>query len=344
MSLYRRSKGGNWWIDVSLPTGERVRKSTNTKDKKEAAELLASLIEGAWRVVNLGDKPKRTWLEAVDRWLKEKGHKKSIEDDKSQLRWLNPFLGGKFLHEISRDEIDFITEKRLEGEVSNSTVNRTLEVLRAMLNMAKDEWGWIDNVPKVRMLPKVEGRVRWLTHGEVVKLINELPAHLVPMVKFSLASGLRQANVKGLKWSQVDIENKRAWIHASESKTKKPIGVPLDSEALEVLQNEYGKHPEYVFTYKGNSIEQVNTKAWRAALKRAGITDFRWHDLRHTWASHHVQAGTPLQVLKELGGWSSIEMVMRYAHLCPDQLADYAERMAQTRLGSGTFTVQEGLN
>ena len=253
MSLYKREANGNWWIDVTLPTGERVRRSTGTKDKKEASELLASLNAEAWRVVNLGDKPKRTWLGAVDRWLKEKSHKKSIEDDKSHLRWLNPFLGMKYLHEINRGMIDFITEKRLEGEVSNSTVNRTLEVLRAILNIAKDEWEWIDTVPKVRMLPKVKGRVRWLTHDEVFKLIHELPEHLIPMVKFSLATGLRQANVKGLKWTQVDLENKRAWIHASESKTNKPIGVPLDSEAIDVLQNEHGKHPEYVFTYKGNS-------------------------------------------------------------------------------------------
>jgi integrase len=72
----------------------------------------------------------------------------------------------------------------------------------------------------------------------------------------------------------------------------------------------------------------VNTKAWRQALERAEIKDFRWHDLRHTWASWHVQAGTPLNVLQELGGWESVEMVRRYAHLSSEHLAGYVDRLS----------------
>ena len=82
-----------------------------------------------------------------------------------------------------------------------------------------------------------------------------------------------------------------------------------------------------VFTYKGRSVHQVNTKAWKRALERAGIANFRWHDLRHTWASWHVQTGTPLHVLQELGGWESVEMVRRYAHLSSQHLAQYVDKM-----------------
>jgi integrase len=78
-------------------------------------------------------------------------------------------------------------------------------------------------------------------------------------------------------------------------------------------------------------ITQVGTKAWYAALDRAGIADFRWHDLRHTWASWHVQNGTPLLALQELGGWQSSEMVRRYAHLAADQLSPYAVRLTALR-------------
>ena len=85
-------------------------------------------------------------------------------------------------------------------------------------------------------------------------------------------------------------------------------------------------------TYKNNSIEQCNTKAWRKALDRAGIADFRWHDLRHTWASWHVQNGTSLQELQMLGGWSSFEMVLRYAHLSSDHLRDAADRIGSMKL------------
>jgi integrase len=99
-----------------------------------------------------------------------------------------------------------------------------------------------------------------------------------------------------------------------------------------LIRKQLGKHPTYVFPWRGHKITQVNTKAWRQALERAGIDDFRWHDLRHTWASWHVQNGTPLNVLQELGAWESPEMVRRYAHFSADHLAPYAERLASLRV------------
>ena len=87
-----------------------------------------------------------------------------------------------------------------------------------------------------------------------------------------------------------------------------------------------------MFTFHGRPVSKAGTKAWRAVLARTGITDFRWHDLRHTWASWHVQKGTPLHILQELGGWESSEMVRRYAHLCSDHLAAYADKLAQPQM------------
>ena len=82
-----------------------------------------------------------------------------------------------------------------------------------------------------------------------------------------------------------------------------------------------------MFTYKGNPVTRCNNHAWHKALIRAGIENFRWHDLRHTWASWHVQNGTSLQELQQLGGWSSFEMVLRYAHLSSEHLKQAAERI-----------------
>lgn len=107
--------------------------------------------------------------------------------------------------------------------------------------------------------------------------------------------------------------------------------VPLNAEALAVVAKQLGKHATHVFSYQGSRITQVSTKAWYSALERAGIGDFRWHDLRHAWASWHVQGGTPLYVLQEMGGWASAEMVRRYAHLAADHLAPYAERLGGLR-------------
>jgi integrase len=106
--------------------------------------------------------------------------------------------------------------------------------------------------------------------------------------------------------------------------------VPFNDAALEVVTRQQGKHPVHVFTYEGNQVKQVSTRAWYKALKRAGIEAFRFHDLRHTWASWHVQNGTPLHVLQELGGWETSSMVRRYAHFASDHLAAYAGRVELT--------------
>ncbi len=119
-----------------------------------------------------------------------------------------------------------------------------------------------------------------------------------------------------------------AWIHADQAKGGKAIPVPLNSEAMTVVRGQIGKHKTVVFTFEGRPILQPNTKAWRKALVRVGIENFRWHDLRHTWASWHVQAGTPLHVLQELGGWETPAMVRRYAHLAPEHLAEHAARIS----------------
>ncbi len=93
-----------------------------------------------------------------------------------------------------------------------------------------------------------------------------------------------------------------------------------------------------VFTYKGKPVTQVNTKAWYKALERAGIEDFRWHDLRHTWASWLTQQGVPLNVIQEMGAWESSEMVRRYAHLAPEQFARHAQVLDD--LLNGTILTQ----
>ncbi len=104
-----------------------------------------------------------------------------------------------------------------------------------------------------------------------------------------------------------------------------------------VLRQEAGKHDKRVFTWQGRPIDTANTRAWRRALKEVGIESFRWHDLRHTWASWHVQNGTPLHVLQELGGWACFEMVQRYAHLSAEHLAEHAGNVSKLRAVTSTL-------
>ena len=295
-----------------------------------------------WRQNVLSERPRRKWQEAVERWLTEKAHKTTLENDVLSLRWLHPYLYDRYLDEIDRTLLDSIQMRRLEDGVRNATVNRMFEVVRAILRAAHSDWEWLETAPKIRMLPEPKRRIRWLKPAEVDRLLAALPEHLEQMARFTLATGLRESNVTQLEWSQVDLERRIAWIHADQAKARKAIAVPLNADAVLVLKRQRGRHPDRVFTFHGRPINKANTRAWRQALKRAGIENFRWNDLRHTWASYHVQRGTPVHVLQELGGWSNTEMVKRYAHLSVEHLAEYAERLSGHRTNSGTVDARTG--
>lgn len=327
MSLYRR--GEAWWIAFTTPSGKRVRRSAGTVDRQKAQELHDRLKTEVWRVQRLGEKPRRTWKEAVVRYLKETSHKATHKEDVANLAWMDQFLCDAYLDEVNRDMVEHISEAKLATGVANATVNRMLSTLRALLRKSAFEWEWIDRVPKVRLLREPKRRIRWITRQQAEVLLSELPKHLSEMARFSLATGLRQRNVTELQWSQVDLDNRRAWIHPDQAKSRKAIAVPLNAEALAVVRRQRGQHAEYVFCYQSRApLRWVGHETWRNAVKRAGLVNFRWHDMRHAWASWHVQQGTPLHVLQELGGWESSEMVKRYAHLSPEHLAEYAERIA----------------
>jgi len=338
MSLYKRKDSNIWWIKLAV-NGKRIQKSTGTDDRKAAEEYHDRIKVELWQQSRLGVKPKYLWQDAVIRWLNETSHKATHSDDIWILRGLDEHLRGVVLADINRDKLDEITDSRLSEGVKNATVNRMLAVIRAILRRAAYEWSWIEHVPKIRMLPLAKRRIRFLTQSDAQTLIAELPKHLADMVLFSLETGLRKSNVTGLQWSQIDLARQHpcAWIHPDQAKAGKAIAVPLSLMAVNILREQLGNGQTYVFSYKGRPINFVNNSAWRAALERAGIKDFRWHDLRHTWASWHAQRGTPLNVLQELGGWESVEMVRRYAHLNSDHLAVYAHNMTANLRKKATF-------
>lgn len=335
--LYKRPNSKFWWCSFTAPDGQRVQKSTKTVDKRLAQEFEDKYRASLWRIIQLGEKPRRTWKEAVLRWHRESQDKKTIDDDLAHIRWVDPFIGNLYLDEVTRDRLDEITDAKLKTGVKPTTVNRMLEVIRAILNRAAREWEWLDKAPYVRMLKEPKRRIRWLRPDEVQRLLTCLPPHLAAMVRFSLATGLRESNVTGLEWSQVDLGRRVAWVHADQAKAGKSIGVPLNKEAVVLLREQQGNHKRFVFAYKGRPIKKANTRAWREGLKQAGIEDFRWHDLRHTWASWHIQNGTPIHILQELGGWSDIRMVQRYAHLSSEHLTPYADSLCQLRSVDTTF-------
>jgi len=336
MSLFKRKDSSFWWVKIIID-GRKVQRSSGTEDKALAQEFHDRLKAQMWEQNRLGLKPRRSWKDAVVRWLSETSEKATHDEDRRKLLWLHTFLGEMMLDEITLDVIDGIRAAKLK-EASKATTNRYLALVRSILIRARDEWEWIDKAPKVRLFKESTSRERSLTREQAGRLLAELPEHQRDVVLFALATGLRQSNVLRLEWSQINLGQRHAWIHGAQSKNRRPIAIPLNETAYAVLQRQRGKHPERVFTFKGKPLNSANTRAWKQALLRAGITDFRWHDLRHTWATWQRQAGTPTHELQRLGGWRTGVMVERYAHLAPDHLALAASRLDSVLAGYDSAT------
>ena len=331
--IYRRPDSRYWWINTVLPNGEQLRGSTKTEVREEAEALLAKLKHEAYLSTYLGVKPKRSWPEAVVRYLTVKANLRSIEDVRRICRKLDPYLGQLMLDQITGDVIWDVVQGELKKGNKPATVNRYLATIRSVLRMTRDEWQWIDSFPKIRLLTGEVERDRWLSREEAERLISVSPPHLAALVRYALATGCRAREITGLEWNRVDLLRKTAWLNLTKNGT--PRGVPLNTDAIAVLKDQVGKHPRYCFTYQGKPIRwELTNSAWHTALAKAEIADFRFHDLRHTWASWHRQAGTSCDELKELGGWKSRQMVDRYAKYATEHLAVAASRIEDGRGGN----------
>lgn len=364
MSLFRRGK--IWYGNYTTPSGKRIKESLGTEDKKLAQELHDTRKVELWRIERLGDFPDVTFEEAIVRWIEEKADKKSLDDDKGRLSfWLDHFEGCR-LKDITEAKIYSVVNKMVNRKarerwekqagsakrkgmeipaftdipVSNATKAKHLAIIKSLLRAAERDWKWLEKSPVIKVPAIREKRVRWLEHHEAKRLIQECPEPLKSVVTFALATGLRRSNIINLEWSQIDMQRKVAWINPEDSKSGQAIGVALNDTACQVLKTQIGNHYKWVFVHTepkkrpdGTLTPSVrkmrvdSNTAWRTALKRAGIENFRFHDLRHTWASWLIQSGVPLSVLQEMGGWESVDMVRRYAHLAPNHLTEHARQI-----------------
>lgn len=258
----------------------------------------------------------KTWKQATERWQKEgEGrHPETVRRENQFLRWLDlgdmsvEAFDAEFLHEL-RDKY------RDEGQ-SPRSVNYMIGFVRSVLRACQD-WGWRDAyVPRVRRLREPTVRSRWLRPDEAKKLVAALPEPINDMCAFALDTGLRKGNVSGLLWAWCDLRRGRVDIPAEVMKARAAHSVPLTRRCRSILDRRWKvRQGAYVFHRQGRPIWQPNGKRWKAALDELGLEGFRWHDLRHTWASHHAQAGTEVQVLRQMGAWKTLHMVSRYAHL-----------------------------
>jgi integrase len=316
MSLYR--VGDVYYADIQTSRG-RVRRSSGTTDRKAAQEWHDKLAAESWREIRLGDPVARTWADAVAEWVSLKPRGRS---DLQTLRAVRKSIpAATRLADITTGRL----ETALEG-LQGASWNRSYSTLRAVLHVAHAR-GWLLSVPTAETREPPPSRIRWLTGEEWERLRDALPPLHRDMATFAVNTGLREANVLRLQWSQVDMRRATAWATAEQVKTKRALGVPLNDEAMAVLHSRMANGSQWVFPGPFKTPLYQPGKPWTQARQDAGIKDFRWHDLRHTWAAWHVMSGTSLQELKELGGWRTFDMVLVYAHLAPDHLKAAAQRL-----------------
>jgi len=339
MKVYQR--GGIWYIDCSF-NGRRIRKPAGT-NKKEALLQLAREIQIQMNAeTNASAEELNTKLfdDLCDEYLiHSKTHKKpnSYRRDQGMIKNLKSVFSGKPIGTITPYDLEKYKVARIE-EVTQSTVNRELTCIKHMFNMAV-EWGHLksNHLRIVRNFRESPGRLRYLTITESEKLIESCADHLRPIVIMALHTGCRKGEILSLTWADVDLENRVLTIRKSKNNEIKII--PINGflyETLVALPKNGDSQP--VFTGSDGKPYVDIKRSFATALKKAGIKNFRFHDLRHTFASHLVMAGVDIRAIQELMGHKDIRMTMRYSHLSDAHL-----REAVKKLENGTTFVTTDL-
>jgi len=316
--------GNCWYIDFYMD-GRRYKESVGPVNKTIAKEKLVirkrEVIQGQY-------KPKPVQIPFVkmkEQYLEySKANKKpsSHVRDENSMKHLERHFSGKRLSDIAPFVIEKYKVQRQEEKAEPATINRELGCLRHMFNMAI-KWGKAQKNPvrEVRFLKEPEEKTRILSPEEEVKLLQAIrtghkAGHLEPIIITALNTGMRKGEILRLKWADVDLGN--GYIIVRGTKTGDVRRVPMNRVLTEALKRvKKTSSCEYVFSDGEQPYGDVKT-GWWAALTRAGIDNFRFHDLRHTFGSRLGMAGVDIKTIQELMGHRDIKMTMRYSHPTPE--------------------------
>jgi len=242
-------------------------------------------------------------------------------------------FGGQGLKDIGSKEIWDYQVKRQSDGVQSSTINRELAFLSTAVNFANRHWDWnLSNPVTGRKMGNATGsRDRWLSRDEANRLIQAAARepkapYLADFIRLALYTGCRRGELLGLEWSRVDLQRNVIHLQAQHTKSAAPRVIPLCQEARAALigrrrfrASNCPDAPFVFVNYEGNQIGSIK-RSFSTACRRADISDFRIHDLRHTFASWLVTEGVPLLEVSRLLGHSTVKMTERYAHLEQDSL------------------------
>jgi integrase len=305
-----------WYVDTYID-GRRIRRVAG--DKKSEAIAAEEAIKTDHRRGEYKFKRESKILFEVlakDYIEYAEANKKSWKRDVASLKNLNPFFKGIRISKITPRHIEDYKIMRVE-QVAPSTVNRELSLLKFMYTLAI-KWKMADENPVKGVKLFQERRLVWpiLDREMADRLIKYAAPHLKPIIIIGLHTGMRKGEILNLQWNDVDFGMHHIFVR--ESKSGKGRKIPMNHIVAATLKS-LKRESKFLF-FNPDTKEALKDikRAFKTARRKASITDFRFHDLRHTAATNMVNGGVDIVTVKEILGHQSIEMTMRYAHPTPE--------------------------
>jgi len=328
MGIYK--KGKNWYI-VFYRKGRWKRKKIGPS-RKLAEQVLKDVQVKIAKGEYLGvlEEKKILFEDYAQEYLEYSKANKAWSTykrrDRFSIKHLLSVFKGKYLFDLTPKMVEEYKALRLQ-DVAPATVNREVACLKAMYNKAI-EWGYAkaNPVKGIKKLKEPPGRLRYLKPEEVKSLIEFSPKHIRPIVITALNTGMRKGEILDLKWSRVDMKNRKITVgNAKNNETRViPINQTLYQELLNLSEKSKG---EYVFSNRNGYPFKEIKNGFSSALRKADIGGFRFHDLRHTFGSHLVMQGVDLRTVQQVMGHKEIKMTMRYSHLSPEFVQEAMGRL-----------------
>lgn len=321
---YRRPKSPYYWISWTDASGQKIRRSSGTSNKAEATAMEQRLRADSHDARKKIGGTSAAFDVILAEYLQQPG--RLTKPRISAARCLRDVFAGLSLMDIKPHHVRAYIEERQE-EVADATINKELVLFSAAINEYNRRFGVSVPNPVTGMkLKESTGKTRWITKEEAKRLILAASPHVADYITVGLYTGMRRKEMTDLTWKQVFLD--AGHIMVRQSKTKrgevKYRMLPIHEKVKQALDNCKARWPNSVLVFDG--IQDFKT-GFHGACQRALIADLTPHDMRHTFASWLVQAGTPLFEVQRLLGHSSINLTMRYAHLAPENLKSAVNRL-----------------
>jgi len=337
MGLYKRKGSRFYWMTFRV-NSRKVYESTKTTNKKLAeriyAKRLTEITEGKY--FETAKIKSIKFEDMVTKYISEHSHSRDSRTAKILLR----FFAGFTISQITTKVVSEYRSMRLK-EVKPATVYQELALLRRMFNVAIREWEWLRDNPVSRLSFSVgnkNARDRWLTPEEEERLIENAtnPYWLRALLLMALHTGMRRGEILNLRWSNINFLKRTIIVVKSKNDEKRTI--PMSNTLYNLLNSiDVRDISGRVFPISGSSLRQAFDKL----VFKTSLEDFRFHDLRHTFATRLIQAGINIYVIKELLGHKTITMTMRYAHHYPESLRHGVEVMDKNSYNLVTLGVKK---